>query len=72
MVPINFYQTVKEELKQYADKEKAEFMPKFFKTNPGDYGAGDVFIGVSVPNQRKVAIEKFEEDLRQQFLKGLV
>ena len=58
---MNYYQTVKEELKQYADKEKAEFMPKFFKTNPGDYGAGDVFIGVSVPNQRKVAKKYYQE-----------
>lgn len=46
---------LKEELKKYIDKEKAEFLPRFFKVAPGEYGEGDVFIGVTVPNQRKVA-----------------
>lgn len=46
---------IMDELHKFADKEKAEFFPRFFKTNPGDYGEGDKFIGVTVPNQRKVA-----------------
>lgn len=37
---MDYYQSIKDELQQYADKEKAEFLPKFFKTNPGDYGVG--------------------------------
>lgn len=46
---------LKEQLKKYIDKDKAEFLPRFFKVAPGEYGEGDVFIGVTVPNQRKVA-----------------
>ncbi len=46
---------VKAELQKYIDPEKAEFLPRFFKTKPGEYGEGDCFIGVVVPDQRKVA-----------------
>lgn len=46
---------VKDELGRYIDPEKAEYLPKFFKAFPGYYGEGDKFIGVTVPNQRKVA-----------------
>ncbi|HBV96334.1 MAG: DNA alkylation repair protein [Peptococcaceae bacterium BICA1-7] len=58
---MDYVQTVKDELEQCADKEKAEFLPKFFQAYPGGYGAGDVFIGVSVPNQRKVAKKFYKQ-----------
>ncbi|CAD7805262.1 hypothetical protein CHRY9390_01341 [Chryseobacterium aquaeductus] len=51
--------SIKESLAVLSIPEKAAFLPKFFKTGRGEYGEGDKFIGVIVPDQRKVAKEYF-------------
>jgi 3-methyladenine DNA glycosylase AlkD len=43
------------ELKKAADPKKAKFLQGYFKTGKGDYGAGDIFLGITVPMQRKIA-----------------
>lgn len=43
------------ELKKSADRRQAELLSRFFKTGPGQYGAGDVFYGIKVPVQRQIA-----------------
>jgi len=45
----------KKELRQYIEPEKAELLPKFFQTFPKGYGEGDLFLGIRVPNIRKIA-----------------
>ena len=42
-------------LATFVNPEKQAFFPKFFKAGPGQYGEGDVFLGVTVPNVREVA-----------------
>lgn len=48
-------------LKDKAIPEKAAFLPKYFKAIPGGYGKGDQFLGVIVPDQRKIAKTCFQE-----------
>jgi 3-methyladenine DNA glycosylase AlkD len=51
---------VKKELQSMADPEKAVILQRFFKTGPGQYGDGDIFIGVMVPQSRQAA-KKFSQ-----------
>jgi 3-methyladenine DNA glycosylase AlkD len=44
-------------VREFADKERATFMLRFFRTGPGDYGEGDRFLGLRVPDVRRIARE---------------
>jgi 3-methyladenine DNA glycosylase AlkD len=46
---------IRRELKSMADPNKAAIMQRFFKSGPGQYGEGDIFIGVMVLQSRRVA-----------------
>jgi 3-methyladenine DNA glycosylase AlkD len=43
------------DLKSLASARHAFEQQRFYKTSPGEYGEGDVFLGISVPKVRKVA-----------------
>lgn len=46
--------SVKKELEKYIREGKKEILAGFFKTGRSGYGEGDLFIGVAVPDQRRV------------------
>ncbi len=50
------------ELRVYATEERARVNSWFFKTGKGEYGEGDIFLGVTVPNVRKV-VKQFMHEL---------
>lgn len=46
---------VRGRLHAHADPERARFLEGFFKTGPGEYGEGDRFLGLRVPQVRALA-----------------
>lgn len=60
----NQLEQLKKELKTVKDQKQAEILQKFFKTGKGQYGEGDVFLGIKVPLQRKIAKKYTDLDLK--------
>lgn len=54
---------IKKDLSQLGNHEKAKNLSWFFKTGEGQYAEGDIFLGITVPEQRKVAKEYIDLSL---------
>lgn len=61
---------LRKEIQKIADPKKAKVLQGFFKTDEGEYGAGDVFVGLTVPQSRQLA--KKYQDLPLQDIETLL
>lgn len=55
---------LQKEIKKKASPKRAEMSLRFFKTGFGEYGEGDCFLGITVPELRKLALQSIDLSLK--------
>jgi 3-methyladenine DNA glycosylase AlkD len=59
------------ELEELKNPEQAKNLQRFFKTKKGQYGEGDVFLGIKVPIQREI-VKKYWKELELKDIQELL
>ncbi len=54
-LPMTMLNKLKKELKSLADPERARHESRYFKTGKGEYGEGDIFLGIKTVLKRQLA-----------------
>ena len=62
---------LRKEMKLLANPKKAKLLQGFFKTGKGEYGEGDIFLGIMVPDQRNL-VKKYFKDLSSEEIEDLL
>ena len=65
---------IKKEFEKYSNPEKAKTQQRYFKTGKNEYGEGDIFLGIAVPDTRKIAQKYKNISLKivQEFLQSKI
>jgi len=64
-------ETLNKEIERKANSGKAKLLKGFFKTGKGEYGEGDVFLGITVPEQRKL-VKEFKDKVSSTEVQELI
>lgn len=64
-MPLANHQHLQDELKKSGNPVKSKNSAWFFKTGKGQYGEGDIFIGVTMPEQRKLINQYLHLSLKE-------
>lgn len=56
----NIQTFINNDLRKTASRKRALNLQRFFKTGEGQYGAGDLFLGLTVPDIRKVVLKYWQ------------
>jgi 3-methyladenine DNA glycosylase AlkD len=65
MIGTDAFRNFKKDFKQLENKEKGKLLQKYFKTGIGEYGEGDIFAGLTVPQSRSLAVKYKDLDLSE-------
>lgn len=57
----NIQTSINNDLQKTASHKRALNLQRFFKTGKGQYGAGDIFLGLTVPDIRKVVLKYWQD-----------
>ncbi|PIP53207.1 DNA alkylation repair protein [Candidatus Beckwithbacteria bacterium CG23_combo_of_CG06-09_8_20_14_all_34_8] len=68
---MNVYSKIEKDLKSLKNPLKIKIFKRFFKTGPGEYGEGDQFLGLTMPQQRLIA-QKFYKQVKLDDLDKLI
>lgn len=71
---MNSIEELKGKLEKLASSKTKKILEGFFKTAPGEYGEGDIFLGIKVPELRKLAKDFYTltfQDLQGLFLSNI-
>ncbi|MDD3491522.1 MAG: DNA alkylation repair protein [Candidatus Pacebacteria bacterium] len=56
-------ENLKKDLNKLANTQKAKDYERYFKTGKGEYAEGDIFLGISIPDQRKIVSKYYSLSL---------